>query len=108
MANCASPKDPSAMRAVGVGPVDEITQRARPVNSAALDFVRGALSAKRPHEHANAWCCGAQRISTKCLSQRHHRCVHEDAAQELPSQLWSYSLQAAVQRDDSALARVII
>ena len=83
-ANCAPPKDPSATRAVGVSPVDEIAQRTRPVNSAALDFVRGALSAKRPHEHANAWCCGIRRVSTKCLSQRQHRCVHQDAAQCYP------------------------
>ena len=46
-ANCAPPKDPSATRAVGVSPVDEIAQRTRPVNSAALDFVRGGSQRKK-------------------------------------------------------------
>jgi len=56
VANCASPKDPSAMRAVGVGPVDEITQRARPVNSAAAPCERlSARKTARARERVVLW-----------------------------------------------------
>ena len=100
----SSPKDPSATRAVGVSAVDEITQRARPVNSAAWALWGRSQAHKRPREHANAWCCGIQRTSTKCLPQRHHRCVPEDAAQELPNQHTACRLGAA-QRARAVAAR---
>ena len=78
------------MHAAGGGARYEIPgESGRRLRAAWL--VRGTLRRQRPREQANAWCCGIERISTKCFSQIHHRCVSEDAAQELSTQ---HSLQA--------------